>query len=59
MVAYTPSFECWKSEDAALITGNGTRFLTLSNNWPTLTCEIGGRIVRRPAVLVKYSVHRS
>ena len=49
--AWNPSITGAKSEDTILIGANGHEILTEIPDWPVLPIEMGGQIVKRPAIL--------
>lgn len=51
--AWNPSIAGTKSEDTILAGAAGPEILTASPDWPLVECEVGGRRVARPDILVR------
>lgn len=50
--AWNPSITGCKSEDTILVGENSNEILSVIENWPTLSMDIAGEIIERPAILV-------
>lgn len=51
--AWNPSITGAKSEDTILVGEKSNEILTEMAGWPTIDVQIGGQIIRRPAILEK------
>lgn len=51
--AWNPSIAGTKSEDTILAGAAGAEILTASPGWPLVECEVGGRRLARPDILVR------
>jgi len=49
--AWNPSITGTKSEDTILVGGERNEVITAIDNWPTLTIEVAGQSIERPAIL--------
>ncbi len=49
--AWNPSITGTKSEDTILVGNDGNEVLTEIASWPTLSVELDGQVIRRPAIL--------
>lgn len=50
--AWNPSITGCKSEDTILVCENGNEVISVIENWPTVSVDIDGRTIERPAILV-------
>jgi Xaa-Pro aminopeptidase len=51
--AWNPSITGTKSEDTMLATDAGPEVLSLTGDWPTVECAVGGSVLERADILVK------
>ena len=49
--AWNPSITGTKSEDTILVGAEGNEIITAVGDWPTLSIEIEGQVIERPAIL--------
>lgn len=49
--AWNPSITGAKSEDTILVSETDNEILTAMKDWPTITVEVDGRTIKRPAIL--------
>lgn len=49
--AWNPSITGTKSEDTILVGDHGNDIITAIDGWPTLSIEIDGQVIERPAIL--------
>ncbi|MBI5965819.1 MAG: aminopeptidase P family protein [Chloroflexi bacterium] len=52
--AWNPSVAGAKSEDSILVGRQSNEILTEMTDWPAIDVQVGGQIIRRPAILEKY-----
>jgi len=52
--AWNPSIRGTKVEDTTLLTGDGLKFLTSTDDWPSTVVAIGDARMARPEILVRY-----
>ncbi len=52
--AWNPSIRGTKVEDTTLLTADGLKFLTATDDWPSTAVSIGDTRVARPAILVRH-----
>lgn len=51
--AWNPSLPGVKSEDTILVTEDGIEFMTHTDNWVYQEVEVNGKVLNRPAILVR------
>jgi antitoxin VapB len=51
LFAWNPSVVGCKSEDTILVGERGFEIVSHTGNWPTVDVEVGGQMVKRPAIL--------
>ena len=51
--AWNPSITGTKSEDTILVREGANEIITEMANWPSIDVQVGGQVIKRPAILVK------
>ena len=51
--AWNPTITGAKIEDTIIATGNGIEVITVSENWPTISITINGKIYQQPDILIR------